>query len=214
MRAHTKIRSGCSTGRNHSAGIGGLWPFSRLPSLRTTVACLAMGTVIVATAVGSLAQEKELTSSGASPGRTPRSAIETAFAALNASAIDPGAAAQPSARGSCNDFNFSFLNSKCAKGHVRHAARIHRVATLVIGHPAAPPTSPDAQVPSAPPGGQQVARIQTTVATAASASKPKLFDRTPTPSRKAKAALKTAAGKCDPRRGCYRPLSGRASFAG
>jgi hypothetical protein len=213
MRAYPKIRSGRAAA-SRSAGIGGLWPFSRSPSLRTTIACLAMGVLIVATAVGSLAQEKEPASPGETPGRTPLSAIETAFAALNASSIDADAAGQASARGACNDFNFSFLNSKCAKGHVKHAARIHRVATLVIGHPAASPTLPDAQVPSAPPGGQKVARIQTTVATAASASEPKLLDRPPTPSRTAKAAQKTAAGKCDGRRGCYRSLSGRAPFAG
>jgi hypothetical protein len=107
--------------------------FARRPqSLQTIVAWIAIPALILATAGCSLRQEREATSPSAE--RTPISAIETAFAALNDAVI------QPKAQGSCNDFESSFLNSNCLTMHKKVRLRHHRVATSVIGRPDAIPS--------------------------------------------------------------------------
>jgi hypothetical protein len=109
--------------------------FARCPqSLQTIVAWIAIPALILATAGCSLRQEREATSPIASAERTPISAIETAFAALN------DAVTQPKAQGSCNDFESSFLNSNCLTMHKKVRLRHHRVATSVIGRPDAIPS--------------------------------------------------------------------------
>ena len=109
--------------------------FARRPqSLQTIVAWIAIPALILATAGCSLRQEREATSPIASAERTPISAIETAFAALNDAVI------QPKAQGSCNDFESSFLNSNCLTMHKKVRLRHHRVATSVIGRPDAIPS--------------------------------------------------------------------------
>jgi hypothetical protein len=106
----------------------------RPQSLETIVAWVAIPALILAIAGCSLRQEREARSPIATAERTPISAIETAFAALNDAVI------QPKAQGSCNDFESSFLNSNCLTMHKRVRLRHHRVATSVIGRPDAIPS--------------------------------------------------------------------------
>jgi hypothetical protein len=98
-------------------------------SLQTIVARITIPALILATAGCSLRQDREATSPIASVERTPTSAIETAFAALNDAVIEP------KAQGACNDFEFSFFNSNCLTMHKKVRLRRHRVATSVIGRP-------------------------------------------------------------------------------
>jgi len=104
--------------------------------------CVTIGIVIIGTTVGSLTQVAAWASPMASNDRTPSSAIESALAIPRASSIDAAEVINPRAKSSCDDFEFSFLNSTCSKIRKKHAARrmIHRVATLVIGHPDASPS--------------------------------------------------------------------------
>jgi len=116
-------------------------------SILTTIGCVATGIMIFMATAGSLAQKSESGLSVVAIEGTPPSAIDTASATLRASSIDTAAASRLQAKGSCNDFDFSFLNSKCSKIHRKHVRMTHRVATFAIGHPDASPSS--AQMPSA-----------------------------------------------------------------
>jgi hypothetical protein len=127
------IRS--ATSKVDAVGCQSTARFARRPqSLQTIVARITIPALILTTAGCSLRQDREPTSPIASVERTPTSAIETAFAALNDAVI------QPKAQGSCNDFESSFFNSNCLTMHKKVRLRHHRVATSVIGRPDAIPS--------------------------------------------------------------------------
>ena len=97
----------------------------------------------------SLMPERETSPPAAWASRTPRSAIETAFASLNAASTDNGAAVRPKAQGSCDELEFLFLNPRCSKMHKKHASlRQHRVATFIIGRPGTNPSTATAPAKS------------------------------------------------------------------
>jgi len=119
---------------------------------------VAIGLTVIATTVGSLTQKSAWALPIASIDRAPPSAIDTAMAIARALSIDTAAVSHWRAKDSCNDFVFSFLNSTCSKIRARHVERVtHRVATLLIGHPAPTPSSVTAQMPSVTASGQEVA---------------------------------------------------------
>jgi hypothetical protein len=112
--------------------VGGCSIVTRSQRLLKIVAMVAFS---LATIGCSLRQERADPSTVVWAGRTPSSAIETAFAALNAS-TDGAAVNAPKAQGSCNDLEFSFLHAACSKKHRKRALiRQHRVATFVVGRP-------------------------------------------------------------------------------
>jgi hypothetical protein len=95
--------------------------------------CVSIGVVILAMTAGSLGRSSDTVSSIPSIERTPLSAIETGFAALRASSIDNTVTGLSQTQDHCIDFHYAFLNSRCAKAHVKRAALNHRVATPVVG---------------------------------------------------------------------------------
>ena len=134
---------------NFHAKLGYLGRSCRLRNVLTTTACVAICLTIIATTVGSLTQKSASALPIASIDRTPPSVIDTAMAIPRAVSIDTAAASHSRAKDSCNDFVFSFLNATCSKIRTRHVRRMtHRVATLVIGHPAASSSSATADPPS------------------------------------------------------------------
>jgi hypothetical protein len=97
---------------------------------------LAIAALSLATAGCSVMQEREPPQVSAE--RTPVLAIEAAFSALNYAPPDTPAVNGPNAPGSCNDLEFSFLNSICSKKHKKRVSlKQHRVATFVIGRTSA-----------------------------------------------------------------------------
>ena len=123
---------GSTTSKVDAVGCRSTARFSRRPqSLQTIVARITIPALILTTAGCSLRQDREAASPIASVERTPTSAIESAFAALNDAVI------QPKVQGSCNDFESSFFNSNCLTMHKKVRLRHHRVATSVINRPGA-----------------------------------------------------------------------------
>jgi hypothetical protein len=60
----------------------------------------------------------------------PSAIVEEAFATARGAFADNATPNQPQAQRSCEDLEFWFLNSGCAKAHIKHTARTkHRVAT-------------------------------------------------------------------------------------
>jgi hypothetical protein len=60
----------------------------------------------------------------------PLASVEEAFATARGSLAEIAAPSQPQAQRSCEDLEFWFLNSGCAKARTKHVARVkHRVAT-------------------------------------------------------------------------------------
>ncbi len=184
VRTCSKVLSIRAAGRHHPQ-LGCLRPSLRSRKL-TTIVCAALIIVTSATVASSLSRESERVSPVASIDQTPRSVIEKVFATLGVSSTG-----RPQTQNSCDDFAFSFLNRKCSSLHKKHAARIHRVATLVLGHPEALPSSEAAQLPFAigEPAETQlhpmVGPMTPTV---------NQFHRTPKPHKKLKAALKANGG--------------------
>jgi hypothetical protein len=122
---------------------------SRSHCLQTIIAWMAIVILTMATAGCSLGQERESASPVAAVERAPMIAIKTAFATLRAPSIDNAAVDRSKAQGFCSDFEFSFVNRACSKMHPKHAAaRHHRVATFVVGHPDAIPSSAERPMPS------------------------------------------------------------------
>jgi hypothetical protein len=103
----------------------------RLPNLLGIVAIVALS---FATIGCSIRQDTPAPVAWAE--RTPLSAIETAFAALNAASTDTAGVTEPKAKGSCNDLEFAFLHATCSKKHKKRAwFKQHRVATFLVGRP-------------------------------------------------------------------------------
>ena len=103
----------------------------RLPNLLRIVAIVALS---FATIGCSIRQDTPAPVAWAE--RTPLSAIETAFAALNAASTDTAGVTEPKAQGSCNDLEFAFLHAICSKKHKKRAwVKQHRVATFLVGRP-------------------------------------------------------------------------------
>jgi hypothetical protein len=97
---------------------------------------LAIVALSFATIGCSLRQDREASAPVAWAERTPLSAIETAFAALNATSTDTAAVTEPKVQGSCNDLEFAFLHATCSKKHKKRAwFKQHRVATFLVGQP-------------------------------------------------------------------------------
>ena len=97
---------------------------------------LAIVALSFATIGCSLRQDRDASAPVAWAERTPLSAIETAFAALNAASTDTAAVTEPKAQGSCNDLEFAFLHATCSKKHKKRAwFKQHRVATFLVGRP-------------------------------------------------------------------------------
>ena len=116
--------------------------------LQTIVAWIAIAALMLAAAGCSVTQEREASSPTVWAERTPLSAIETAFAALDAASAGNAALKKPKTQGSCSDLEYSFLNSSCSTMHKKHVRLTHnRVATFIIGrHGAIPSTAePPAQ---------------------------------------------------------------------
>lgn len=103
----------------------------------------------------SLTPQRETSLPVAWESRTPQSAIETAFASLNAASTNDAAVVGLKAQGSCNEVESLFLNPRCSKTHKKGArSRHHRVATFIIGRPdanlstaTAPPASEALSIP-------------------------------------------------------------------
>jgi hypothetical protein len=109
--------------------------------IRTTMACVAIGIVIIVATTGSLAEISVWGLPISSIAQTSLPTIDTALTNPRPSTIDTAAASRSGVNdSSCKDFDFSFLNSACSKIHKKRAARkIHRIATLVMGHRDATP---------------------------------------------------------------------------
>jgi hypothetical protein len=97
------------------------------------VAYVLIGIVITAAAAASLTQVSARAFALGFMAPTPPSVGHVAAARHVA------AASLPRAGDSCNDFGSSFLNAACSSRPKKHVFRgAHRVATLVVGRPAAP----------------------------------------------------------------------------
>jgi len=108
-----------------------------------------MATMSLVMAGCSLTPERETSPPLAWASRTPRSAIETAFASLKAASTDNPALVRPKAQGSCDELEFLFLNPRCSKMHKKHARlRHHRVATFITGRPDTNPSAATAPAES------------------------------------------------------------------
>ncbi len=118
----------------------------RPPDLKTIVVCIVIAMASFAVAIGSLARAGEWRSPATSVTQTPRSVIEGAFASIGTpSLIDKAAVTRPQKRDQCTDFAFWFFNPTCSELHKKLTGRrVHRVATIVIGHPDASAESPTA----------------------------------------------------------------------
>jgi hypothetical protein len=116
--------------------------------LQTIGAWIAISALMLATAGCSVTQEREASSPTLWAERTPLSAIETAFAALDAASAGNAALKKPKTQGSCSDLEYSFLNSSCSTMHKKHVRLTHnRVATFIVGrHGAAEPPAQPATV--------------------------------------------------------------------
>jgi hypothetical protein len=118
--------------------------------IQQTTAASAGGisALMLATAGCSVTQEREASSPTVWAERTPLSAIETAFAALDAASAGNAALKKPKTQGSCSDLEYSFLNSSCSTMHKKHVRLTHnRVATFIVGrHGAAEPPAQPATV--------------------------------------------------------------------
>jgi hypothetical protein len=156
MHTYPKVFLDSSIESDRHPDSGCLCPPPRSRNSKLDLACMVFAAVTVA----SCAHQSERASSVASIYRTPQSAIETAFATLKASSIDDTLSSRPRAQNSCNDFDFRFLNSTCSKVHTKHAARIHRVATFVNGHPDTSQALTTAQLLSATVNVQKEIRFQ------------------------------------------------------
>ena len=109
---------------------------SIVPRWQDLLRVLAIVALSFATIGCSLRQDRDASAPVAWPERTPLSAIETAFAALNAPSTDTAAVAEPKVQGSCNDLEFAFLHATCSKKHKKRAwFKQHRVATFLVGRP-------------------------------------------------------------------------------
>jgi hypothetical protein len=109
---------------------------SIVPRCQDLLRILAIVALSFATIGCSLRQDRDAYAPVAWAERTPLSAIETAFAALNAPSTDTAAVAEPKVQGSCNDLEFAFLHATCSKKHKKRAwFKQHRVATFLVGRP-------------------------------------------------------------------------------
>ena len=109
------------------------------------MAWIAIATSSLIIAGCSVTPERETLPSAAWEGRTPQSAIETAFASLNMASTGDTGLAQVKPQGSCNELEVLFLNPRCSKMHKKRAwSRHHRVATFVVGRADTPPSTPTA----------------------------------------------------------------------
>jgi hypothetical protein len=109
---------------------------SIVPRWQDSLRILAMVALSFATIGCSLRQDRDAPAPVAWAERTPLSAIETAFAALNAASTDTAVVTEPKAQGSCNDLEFAFLHAMCSKKHKKRAwVKQHRVATFLVGRP-------------------------------------------------------------------------------
>ena len=109
---------------------------SIVPRWQDLLRVLAIVALSFATIGCSLRQDRDAPAPVAWAERTPLSAIETAFAALNAASTDTAVVTEPKAQGSCNDLEFAFLHAICSKKHKKRAwVKQHRVATFLVGRP-------------------------------------------------------------------------------
>jgi hypothetical protein len=116
--------------------------FSEVSSLQSVVGWIGLATLSLVMAGCSLTPERETSPPVALAERTPRAAIEMAFASLNAASTDNAALVRPKDQSSCDELEFLFLNPRCSKMHKRHARlRQHRVATFIIGRPDTSPST-------------------------------------------------------------------------
>jgi hypothetical protein len=122
---------------SNGSAFGGGFPVrfvQRSQCLNSIVAFIALTTVSLVNAGCSVTQERETSSQAAWAMRTPSTAIEMAFAALNAPSANDDAVNRPRRQASCDDLEFSFLNSRCSKLRKKHAGlKRPRVATFISG---------------------------------------------------------------------------------
>ena len=103
----------------------------RLPNLLRIVAIVALSFATIGCSI-----RQDTPAPVAWGERTPLSAIETAFAALNAASTDTAVVTEQKAQGSCKDLEFAFLHATCSKQHKKRAwFKQHRVATFLVGRP-------------------------------------------------------------------------------
>jgi hypothetical protein len=120
---------------SNGPAFGGGFPVrlvQRSQCLNIIVAFIALTSLVNAGC--SVTQERETSSQAAWAMRTPSTAIEMAFAALNAPSANDNPVNRPRRQASCDDLEFSFLNSRCSKLRKKHAGlKRPRVATFISG---------------------------------------------------------------------------------
>ena len=123
--------------------------------MRSLVARIGAATLSLVVAGCSLTPEREKSAPLAWAERTPQSAIEMAFASLNAASTDNAALVRPKDKTSCDELEFLFLNPRCSKIHKHAKLRHHRVATFIIGRTDSSPSTatahPESEALSEPP---------------------------------------------------------------
>jgi hypothetical protein len=146
------------------------------------VATMAVACIVLALAVDVLTPGDN----GASPAaaverRVPEARVDRAFVAVREAPLADAPTVAPHAQSRCGDFDFSFLNARCATPWKKRPARLHRPATFVAGVASAAPSGPQMQAKSA--GAPTVPAKPPAIAAAASP------DRPPAPAKKLKPAV-------------------------
>jgi hypothetical protein len=151
MGAYSELLSDWRDGWRRPAKSRTPWPPARSGRLQKVLFCGALAIASCAATVGALTQENTQAPRTLAVAPTPRVALDAA----RATAAPPVAAANPDSEthetAACGDFKVSFLSQQCSKFHASRPVRPHRVATWILGHPAASTPSPLARTPNAPP---------------------------------------------------------------